>query len=280
MAAPHVSGTAALVVSALPALAADPVALRSRLINTGKPAPGTSGLTASGRMVNPYRALDMVGAVASAPTSFGFVVGSAMTPTAIPVQVGWPPATDDRSGNGAYSLEKRSGSGPWVTAVATTSSGHATTSLTFGPSHGLRVRARDRAGNWGAWSAPATITPARYEESSAFVTYGGSWKVLSTTAASGGLQRYASAKGASVTFHFTGRAFALIGPKGPTRGSAKLYVDGKYISTVSLHRSSWLPMLVVASRSWSSSAAHSAKFVISGTTGHARFDVDSFVVLR
>jgi hypothetical protein len=39
-------------------------------------------------------------------------------------------------------------------------------------------------------------------------------------------------------------------------------------------------MLVVASRSWSSSAAHSVKFVISGTSGHARFDVDSFAVLR
>ncbi len=280
MAAPHVSGTAALVVSALPALAADPVALRSRLINTGKPAPGTTGLTASGRLVNPYRALDMVGAVAAAPTTFGFVVGTAMTPTGIPTQVGWPPATDDRSGNGAYALEKRSGSGPWVTAVAATSSGHATPTLTFGTSHGLRVRARDRAGNWGPWSGASTITPARYEESSVYVTYRGSWKVLNTSAASGGQQRYASAKGASVTFHFTGRAFALIAPKGPTRGSAKLYVDGKYISTVSLYRSSWVPMLVVASRSWSSSAAHSVKWVVSGTSGHARFDVDAFAVLR
>ena len=37
MAAPHVSGTAALIASVFPALAADPAALKARLLATGKP---------------------------------------------------------------------------------------------------------------------------------------------------------------------------------------------------------------------------------------------------
>ena len=154
MAAPHVSGAAALVVSMLPALAADPVALRSRLITSGKVVPGTAGLTVTGRMVDPYRALDMVGAVAKAPTSFGFVPGSTMTRTGVPVRIAWPAATDDRSGAGAYGLETRSGSGPWQTAVAASWAGNATVLLPFGAARSLRVRARDRAGNWGPWTSP------------------------------------------------------------------------------------------------------------------------------
>jgi hypothetical protein len=280
MAAPHVSGTAALLASLLPALANDPVAMRARLMFTGKVDAAMAGLTATGRIIDAYRALDTVGAVAKAPTSFSFVVGSAMTWTGAATKVGWPVATDDRSGIGAYGVEKRAGSGPWTTVVATTSSGSTTPTLTFGTAYGLRVRARDRAGNWGAWSGPATITPTRYQENSASVTYGGTWHTLSTPAASGGKQKYASAKGASVTFRFTGRAFALISPKGPTRGSAKLYVDGKYISTVSLYRSTWVPMIIVAARSWSSSGAHTVRFVLTGTAHHPRFDVDAFAVLR
>ena len=82
------------------------------------------------------------------------MVGRAIDTERGPDQVGWPGATDDRSGNGGYGLEKRAGKGPWVTAVASTSSGHATTSLTTGGSYGFRVRARDRAGNGGPVERP------------------------------------------------------------------------------------------------------------------------------
>ena len=56
-----------------------------------------------------------------------------------------------------------------------------------------------------------------------------------------------------------------IAPKGPTRGSAKMYVDGVYVSTVSLYRSRFAPRIVVAARSWSSSGAHTVKLVLVGT---------------
>ena len=280
MATPFVSGTAALVASRWPSLTANPVTLKLRLINSGKPLALTAGKTVTGRVIDSYRALDGVGPSAKAPTSFDFVVGSTMNWTSTLVGIGWPHATDDRTGVAAYGLQERAGSGPWVSAVGASSARNTLRTLTFGTIYGFGVRARDGAGNWGPWSSTANITPTRYQENSPAVTYSGTWHVLQTAAASNGRERYATRRGASVTFRFTGRAFALIAPKGPTRGSAKLYIDGVYVTTVSLYRSVWVPRIVVTARSWPASGAHTVKLVVVGTTGHARFDVDAFGVLR
>src|SRR6185312_16029086 len=180
------------------------------------------------------------------------------------VSVHWA-ATDDRSGVGAYGLQGRTGSGAWSTVFGATT-GHSTDrSLRLAQGHGFRVRARDGAGNWGAWSATTTVTPVRYQETTSLATWHGTWHRFVTSSSSGGSSRYATGKGASVTFRFTGRAFGIVSPKGPSRGSARLYVDGVYVSTVDLHRSSWTPRIVVAARSWSSSGTHSVRLVSLGT---------------
>ena len=280
MATPHVTGVAALVASVWPSMADDPAVLKARVLGSGKPAPWTAGLTATGRIVDAYRALDGIAPVAANPNSFGFVVGSQMSSTSAVVRVGWPAASDDRSGIGAYSLGQRAGVGDWTTSSPSTSARTADRTLTIGTAWGLRVRARDGAGNLGTWTSGTTITPLRYQETSATVSYSGTWHGLTTSSASGGHERYATRKGASVTFRFTGRAFAIVAPKGTSRGSARLYVDGVYVSTVSLHRSSWTPRIVVAARSWSTSGSHTVKLVVVGTAGHPRVDVDAFLVIR
>jgi hypothetical protein len=124
------------------------------------------------------------------------------------------------------------------------------------------------------------VRPLRYQDTSSKVSYSRSWHTYSTSSASGGHTHYATRRGAAVKFSFTGRAFALIAPKGPTRGSAKLYVDGVYVSTVNLHRSSTVPRIVVAARSWSASGAHTVKLVVSATAYHPRFDIDAFAILK
>ena len=50
---------------------------------------------------------------------------------------------------------------------------------------------------------------------------------------------YATRTGASATLTFTGRGIAWIGPVGPTRGTARVYLDGKYVKTVDLRRSTF-----------------------------------------
>ena len=132
----------------------------------------------------------------------------------------------------------------------------------------------------GATGRPdATITPARYQETSPKATYRGIWRSLRTTSASAGRERYATRRGASVSFRFTGRAVAIVAPKGSSRGSAKLYVDGVYKGTVNFHRSSWTPRIVVAARSWTTAGTHTIKLVALGTAGHPRIDVDAFLVI-
>jgi len=280
MAAPHVSGTAALVASVFPSLAADPNALKARLLSTGKPDSATAGETVTGRVVDAFRALDTVGPVAQAPSGYAFVTGATMGRSTISTRVAWPGASDDQSGVAAYGLQSRAGAGGWVTVVGASSSRNATRSLAFGTTYAFRDRARDGAGNWGAFASGDTVLPLRYQDTSSSVTYSRSWHSYSTSSASGGRTHYASRRGAAVTFRFTGRAFAVIAPKGPTRGSAKLYVDGVYVSTVSLHRSSTLPRIVVAARSWSASGAHTVKLVVSATARYPRFDIDAFAILK
>src|SRR5204863_8182276 len=112
------------------------------------------------------------------------------------------------------------------------------------------------------------------------VTCGRTWDGLGKPWAPGGRTRYRRHGGAWVEFRFTGGAFAVVAPKRSTRGSARLYVDGRYVSAVSLHRSSWVPRIVVATGSWSRVAAHRVTLVVTGTAGHPRFDIDAFLTLR
>lgn len=83
-----------------------------------------------------------------------------------------------------------------------------------------------------------------------------------------------------MSFSFTGRSVALVSPKGTSRGSVKVYVDGAYVSTVDLHRSSAISKVIVFSRSWSTKARHTVRLVVLGTSGHPRVDVDGFIVVR
>ena len=244
----------------------DPNALKARLLATAKPDAATAGMTVTGSVVDAFRALDATGPVARAPSSFGFTVGSTMGSSSIPTHVGWATASDDQSGVAAYGLQMQTGTGSWVTAIGSTTSRSTSRTLTFGRTYGFRDRARDGAGNWGAFATGPTIAPVRYQDTSSRVTYNRSWRTYSASSASGGHTHYATRAGAAATFRFTGRAFALIAPKGPTRGSLKIYVDGAYVGTVSLHRSSSVSRVVVAARSWLTSGAHTV--------------IDAFAILR
>ena len=82
-----------------------------------------------------------------------------------------------------------------------------------------------------------------------------------------------------MSFRFTGRAVAIVAPKGASRGSAKLYVDGVYVSTVNLYRSVWKPRNVVAARSWTTAGKHTIRLVAVGTPRHSRVDIDAFLVI-
>jgi hypothetical protein len=108
-------------------------------------------------------------------------------------------------------------------------------------------------------------------------TWTGTWHTSSTSYASGGSLRYTTASGASVTYQFTGSSVAWLAYRGPTRGSAQVYIDGMLSATVSLYASSSHSKQIVFAGSWPTIGTHTIKIVNLATSGHARIDVDGFI---
>ena len=282
MAAPHVTGVAALLASQNPSfrVTAGVNGLRSRLLTASKALPLSVGDTVTGRMIDARFALDTVAPTPQAPNSHAFSVGSTLGTTTVNTIVGWPAATDDASGVRNYTVEQQVNAGPWTTAIAGTTARTTTRALAFNASNRFRVKSLDRAGNLSGFVTGPVVLPKLYQETTSLATYTGTWSTVGYSPASGGRERYATRAGAAVSFRFTGRAVAVIAPKGATRGSARVYVDNVYAGAISLYRSSTLNRVVVFGRSWTSSGTHTVKLVLVGTAGRPRVDIDAFAILR
>ena len=96
---------------------------------------------------------------------------------------------------------------------------------------------------------------------------------------SGGTTRYSKGSGASISRSFTGRGVAIVAPRGPKRGTARIYVDGSLAQTVHLSARHLHPRRIVFARTWKASGAHTIRIVVVGTKHHRRVDVDAFVIL-
>lgn len=198
--------------------------------------------------------------------------------TTLPVRVSWTPAVDTQSAIGGYELQVSASSGPWVLAAATgpTVRSVRVTQRT-GRSYAYRVRARDSVGNWSAWTPAAVAQTALVQDSSAAAVYRGRWSTQRYAYASGGSQRYATAAGALVRTSFTGRAVAIVAPVGPTRGSARVYIDGTYKGLVSFRSTTGRSRLVMYTIAYGAVGAHTIELRL---VGNGRVDLDAFVVFR
>lgn len=162
---------------------------------------------------------------------------------------------------------------------------NAVTSTTLGwsisPGHTYRfeVRARDNAGNISAWKVGPTLKPALTQQSSSAVLFTGSSTTTSFASYSGGSQRYLGAAGASASYTTTARSLSFVTTKSPSRGTAKIYIDGVLAATVVLTASTTTYRYVAFSRTWSSVGTHTIKVVSVGTPV-ARVDIDAFGVIR
>jgi hypothetical protein len=137
-----------------------------------------------------------------------------------------------------------------------------------------KVMDRYRSGGAGSTSTPTRT----FNERSTRIEYHGTWRLARHGGYGGGVVRYASSKGASATFTFTGRSVAWSGPTGPTRGKAKVYIDGAYIKTVDLRSARFDPRATVFRRSWSTSSARTLTIVVVGTKGRPMVAIDDFKV--
>lgn len=279
MAAPHVSGVAALVGSRQPALRSSAVALKARLLATGRALQPTVGRTATGRLVNAARAIDIGAPAVHAPDRYGIGVGTVVGAREILTHVRWPAASDPVTGIARYDL-RRLGPDGWTDVQRGGTTPSATSSLQYGRAYTFRLRATDGASNVGGPADGPAITATIHADGSALTTYGPGWTTVASNGATGKKLHSSTTAGSWMSFAFQGRAVALVAPRGASRGSVRVYVDGVYDSTVNLHRAKAQSQVVVFSRSWSAKAPHTVKLVVVGTAGHARVDVDGFVVIR
>jgi subtilisin family serine protease len=278
MAAPHVSGVAALAASTMSGTITA-TGLRKRVVDSAMPLPGASCITLTGRLVNALRAISTQETNSLAPCAYGLVSGSVIG-SSISTTVAWPVATGDLSKISGYTLLRRAGSGAYVTA-GTTTTRSLRQALTFLTPYRFAVRTRGLTGTAGRLAYGPQVTATLYQEGTSLADYTGSWSSTTSSTASNRNLRTSTQAGAFVEFRRTGaKAIAVIGRQGPTSGQARIYVDGTLVSTIDLRRSVARNRVVLFSRWWATAATHTVKVVVLGTSGRPRVDIDGFVAIR
>jgi subtilisin family serine protease len=276
MATPHVSGVAALALSATSGTLT-PAQLKSRVLSTGVPLARTAGKTFTGRLVNALRAIDFSGPTAKPIDRYGINVGSIIG-TGVSTTMVWPAATDTLSGVASYLIRRSLNGGSSAVLASSVTTRSYKVAMTFGTRNRFQLFARDRAGNLGPGALGPTVTASLVQDGTSLAKYSASWSTVAISSASNGKLHRSSTNGASVEFRTTARAMAIVGRRGPLNGKARVYVDGHLFATIDLRKSTTQSKVVVFNTSWTTAAVHSVKLVVIGGTG--RVEVDAFAFLR
>ena len=176
-------------------------------------------------------------------------------------------------------LDQQRDAGTWTLVDDHVTAASVTRSLARGHDYRYRVRAVDGAANTSPYAYSATFGPTAYTETNPVIHYTGRWVTTISGDAYGGTMRGTSVAGASATITFHGRSVAWVAPWSPLRGRAKVYLDGKFITTVDLHRTTLSQRRIAFAWNWTTAATHTLRIVNEGTVGHPRIDVDTIVVL-
>ncbi|WP_200209199.1 peptidoglycan recognition protein family protein [Micromonospora coerulea] len=186
--------------------------------------------------------------------------------TVVPVTVNWRAA--DNTGVGSVQL---------TTPLSRTFAASGSYGTTTKPSVATTwsMRAQDWAGNTA--TASASWTPVFLPETKATRT--GTWSTTSSSSYLGGSALTATAAKASLTWTVTGRSVAFIATRTSTSGQAEIWVDGVKQTTVDLRYSTTDYRRVMWTKSWSSSARHTVKIVVVGTSGRPRVITDGLAYI-
>jgi hypothetical protein len=131
-----------------------------------------------------------------------------------------------------------------------------------------------------ASSTTTTTTTTTYSEASSRISYSGTWHYAYSSRYQGGRVKWSRQAGAKAVFAFSGAAVYWYGPTGPTRGKARVYVDGTYVKTVNTYSSSYVARKLLYSVSFANNHTGHLKIVVVGTAGHPIVAIDSFSVKR
>ncbi len=236
------------------------------------------GLALAGAAMLPPTALaaDVSAPIVTAPDAVPRT-GATARSKAIPVRVSWT-ASDTGSGVARIALQVSIDGGSWA-GVPLRSRTARNAAVSVMPPHDtrFRVRAKDAAGNRSAWAYGEPLRWLLWSERADGITTSGAWRSVSASAYLGDRALVSRQPGAELGYRFTGSRVAWIGRLRASGGSARVYVDGAYRTTISSagHRA-YREILFAAS--WPESGEHTITILVSGTPGHPDVTVDGFVL--
>jgi len=203
---------------------------------------------------------------------------STVSTSGVPVVVDWGLTSAD-AGLQAFQLQYRIGDGDWtpvrLASATTSATRHVAPS---GAEIRYRVRAIDRNGEASDWRSSAWMIPSAVSDGSRAVHWTGTWGSVSHTQYLGRRAHWTKTRSAYATFAFRGTSVAWVGPIGPTRGKARIILDGRLVATVDTHALTFRARDVI----WAANVpdgAHTLRIQVLGTTGRPTVAVDGLYVL-
>ena len=195
--------------------------------------------------------------------------GTVSTSVTTPVALDWKVADD-------VLLRSVKATSPTATSFGTTTTSWASTAK-FNTATAWSLAAADAAGNTATSSATRTV--GGIGDSGSVRT--GTWKYTATSSSYlGGRAVYSGTRGAGASYTFTGRSAGLIVKRASNHGVMDVYVDGVKAATVDTRATSTLYRQIVWTKSWSTSAKHTVKLVVLGTSGRPYVVTDGLVYVK
>jgi hypothetical protein len=192
----------------------------------------------------------------------------------LPMTLSWT-GSDSGAGIASYDVKRSTDYGAYTTIATKVTGTSLAWTMAPGHSYTFKVRARDKAGNVGAWVGPSTWYTSLVQQQNAAVVYGGMWAGQSGGAYSAGNLKFTTEADASASYRFRGRSIGWVTTLRPNGGLARVYVDGALVATVDTSAPDTSARVLAFTKSWTGLATHTIKVVAVG----GRVDLDAFALL-
>jgi len=143
----------------------------------------------------------------------------------------------------------------------------------FGGSFAAAPSARTMIATWSTTQQVTNVA-----DSSASITYTGRWIRAVHRSYLGRSVHSTTQRGAKATMTFSGTGVSWVSAVGPTRGKAKVYINGTLVKTVDTHAARFQAARIVFSKTFADARPRTISIVALGTAGHPTLAVDAIVV--
>lgn len=127
-------------------------------------------------------------------------------------------------------------------------------------------------------ASPPPTAPRIFDESNRAIDFSGGWGEAQFARYNGGQVRYAVAEGATAWFTFSGRSITWIGPVGPTRGQARIYIDEELVDTVDVYAAHYRARAAIYTKTFDRAGTYTITIEVVGTPGRETIALDEFIV--